>query len=84
MQNLFYSYMARLHQKEDLEFVLRGLTRLLSNPLTRTYLPSSRKRISFVEELLVLTWKLMEANKVCGGGRWGGQAGVAVMPWCGQ
>lgn len=64
MRNLFYSYMARLHQKEDLEFVLQGLTRLLSNPLTRTYLPSSRKRISFVEELLVLTWKLMEANKV--------------------
>lgn len=66
MRNLFYSYVARLHQKEDLEFVLQGLTKLLSNPLARTYLPSSRKRISFVEELLVITWKLMEANKVRG------------------
>lgn len=70
MRNLFYSYVARLHQKEDLEFVLQGLTKLLSNPLARTYLPSSRKRISFVEELLVITWKLMEANKVC---VWGGR-----------
>ena len=65
MQNLFYSYIVRLHQKDDLEFLVIGLTNLLSNPLTRTYLPSSRKKIGCVEELLVLTWKLMEANKVC-------------------
>ena len=65
MKNLFYSYVARLHQKDDLEFIVSGMANLLNNPLTRTYLPSSRKKIFFVEELLVLGWKMMEANKVC-------------------
>lgn len=39
---------------QDYEFVLKGLARLLTNPLTQTYLPNSTKKIQFHQELLVL------------------------------
>uniref|UniRef100_A0A672HVH4 HID1 domain containing b n=1 Tax=Salarias fasciatus TaxID=181472 RepID=A0A672HVH4_SALFA len=53
-ENLFVSYLSRIHREEDLAFVLRGLARLLNNPLVQTYLPRSARRIRFHQELLVL------------------------------
>lgn len=50
---------------QDFDFVLKGLARLLTNPLTQTYLPNSTKKIQFHQELLVLFWKLCDFNKVC-------------------
>lgn len=44
--------------------MLKGLARLLNNPLTQTYLPNSTKKIQFHQELLVLFWKLCDFNKV--------------------
>ncbi|KAG9332160.1 hypothetical protein JZ751_015736 [Albula glossodonta] len=52
-----------LDEQEDLCFILKGLARLLSNPLTQTYLPNSTKKIQFHQELLVLFWKLCDFNK---------------------
>lgn len=49
---------------QDYDFVLKGLARLLSNPLTTTYLPNSTKKIQFHQEMLVLFWKLCDFNKV--------------------
>lgn len=49
---------------QDYDFVLKGLARLLTNPLTQTYLPNSTKKIQFHQELLVLFWKLCDFNKV--------------------
>lgn len=49
---------------QDFDFVLKGLARLLTNPLTQTYLPNSTKKIQFHQELLVLFWKLCDFNKV--------------------
>lgn len=49
---------------QDFDFVLKGLARLLNNPLTQTYLPNSTKKIQFHQELLVLFWKLCDFNKV--------------------
>lgn len=48
---------------QDFDFVLKGLARLLTNPLTQTYLPNSTKKIQFHQELLVLFWKLCDFNK---------------------
>lgn len=50
--------------RQDFDFVLKGLARLLTNPLTQTYLPNSTKKIQFHQELLVLFWKLCDFNKV--------------------
>ncbi|KAI1886428.1 hypothetical protein AGOR_G00195660 [Albula goreensis] len=61
--NLFVNYLSRIHREEDLCFILKGLARLLSNPLTQTYLPNSTKKIQFHQELLVLFWKLCDFNK---------------------
>lgn len=49
---------------QDFYFILKGITRLLNNPLTQTYLPGSCKKIQFHQELLVLFWKMCDINKV--------------------
>ncbi|XP_073956696.1 protein HID1-like [Choristoneura fumiferana] len=61
--NLFINYLSRIHRDEDFAFVLRGVTRLLNNPLAQTYLPNSAKRVSLHQELLVLFWKMCDYNK---------------------
>ena len=43
--NLFINYLSRIHRDEDFQFILSGLTRLLMNPLTQTYLPGSQKKV---------------------------------------
>lgn len=62
-ENLFINYLSRIHREEDFSFVLRGFTRLLNNPLMRTYLPHSAKRIACHQELLVFFWKMCDYNK---------------------
>ncbi|XP_034049903.1 protein HID1-like isoform X2 [Thalassophryne amazonica] len=61
--NLFVNYLSRIHREEDLSFILKGLARLLNNPLVQTYLPHSAKKIQFHQELLILFWKLCDFNK---------------------
>lgn len=61
--NLFINYISRIHREEDFEFLLKGFTRLLNNPLQQSYIPNSNKRIQFHQELLVLFWKLCDYNK---------------------
>ena len=45
--NLFLNYLSRIHRDEDFQFVLKGITRLLMNPLVQTYLPHSQRKIQF-------------------------------------
>ena len=61
--NLFLNYLSRIHREEDFAFVLRGVTRLLMNPLAHTYLPHSQRKVDFHQELLILFWKCCEHNK---------------------
>jgi hypothetical protein len=65
LSNLFIAYLSRLHQAEDLEFLINGLTKLIANPLhqTQTYLPSSTKKIYFTEILYILLWKMISFNQ---------------------
>ncbi|XP_066602594.1 protein HID1-like, partial [Prorops nasuta] len=61
--NLFINYLSRIHRDEDFHFVLKGITRLLNNPLMQTYLPNSTKKVHFHQELLVFFWKMCDYNK---------------------
>ncbi|KAL7372596.1 hypothetical protein ABVT39_019033 [Epinephelus coioides] len=61
--NLFVNYLSRIHREEDLSFILKGLARLMNNPLIQTYLPRSTKKIQFHQELLILFWKFCDFNK---------------------
>lgn len=65
VQNFFVNYLSRIHRENDFEFVLRGISRLLNNPLQSSYLPNSTKKVAFHQELLVLLWKCCEYNQVC-------------------
>lgn len=47
-----------------MSFILKGLARLMNNPLVQTYLPHSAKKIQFHQELLILFWKFCDYNKV--------------------
>ncbi|KAK5641437.1 hypothetical protein RI129_009984 [Pyrocoelia pectoralis] len=61
--NLFINYLSRIHRDEDFQFILRGVTRLLNNPLVQTYLPNSTKKVYFHQELLIFFWKMCDYNK---------------------
>ncbi|XP_049873656.1 protein HID1 [Pectinophora gossypiella] len=61
--NLFINYLSRIHRDEDFQLILRGVTRLLNNPLQQTYLPNSNKKVLLHQELLVLFWKMCDYNK---------------------
>ncbi|KAF5306255.1 hypothetical protein FQA39_LY08953 [Lamprigera yunnana] len=61
--NLFINYLSRIHRDEDFHFILRGVTRLLNNPLVQTYLPNSTKKVYFHQELLIFFWKMCDYNK---------------------
>ncbi|KAB7502245.1 Protein HID1 [Armadillidium nasatum] len=62
--NLFINYLSRIHREEDFAFVLKGFTKLLTNPLQQTYLPHSAKKVNFHQELFVFLWKFCDYNKV--------------------
>ncbi|KAG4070146.1 hypothetical protein HA402_013389 [Bradysia odoriphaga] len=61
--NLFINYLSRVHRDEDFQFILKGITRLLNNPLVQSYLPNSTKRLHCHQELLVFFWKICDYNK---------------------
>ncbi|XP_057681874.1 protein HID1-like isoform X2 [Corythoichthys intestinalis] len=62
-ENQFVNFLSRIHREEDLSFILKGMSRLLNNPLVQTYLPNSSQKIGFHQELLVLFWKICHFNK---------------------
>lgn len=63
VDNLFINYLSRIHRDEDFHFILKGVTRLLNNPLMQSYLPNSTKRLHCHQELLVFFWKIADYNK---------------------
>ena len=64
VDNFFIHYLSRIHREDDFEFMLRGMTRLLNNPLQSSYLPNSVKKVTFHQELLIFLWKCCEYNQV--------------------
>eukprot|EP00668_Euglena_longa_P001088 GGOE01001299.1.p1 GENE.GGOE01001299.1~~GGOE01001299.1.p1 ORF type:complete len:742 (+),score=157.12 GGOE01001299.1:31-2226(+) len=64
-RHAFWSVLHQLSKEDDLRFLFNALTRLLSNHLeaASTLLPLSQKQINCHAELLLLLWKLIEANE---------------------
>lgn len=65
-ENAFRYYMSRLHRKQDFEFLMNGIHRLLINPMTsvNTYLPGSTKRVGCYIDVMMMCWRLIETNTV--------------------
>ena len=65
-ENAFRHYMSKLHRKQDFQFLMDGVYRLLTNPMTalNTYLPGSTKRVGCYVDVLMLSWRLIETNPV--------------------
>ncbi|KAG0361486.1 hypothetical protein BG005_008218 [Podila minutissima] len=64
-KNQFRYYLSRLHREQDFQFLIDGIYRILSNPMTAssTYLPGSTKHVKYHHETLILCWKTLELNK---------------------
>lgn len=65
-ENAFRYYMSKLHRKQDFEFLMNGIHRLLINPMTavNTYLPGSTKRVGCYIDVMMMCWRLIETNSV--------------------
>ncbi|KAG0034746.1 hypothetical protein BGZ81_003444 [Podila clonocystis] len=65
-KNQFRYYLSRLHREQDFQFLIDGIYRILSNPMTAssTYLPGSTKHVKYHHETLILCWKTLELNKI--------------------
>ncbi|CEP09657.1 hypothetical protein [Parasitella parasitica] len=63
-ENAFRHYMSKLHRDQDFKFLMDGIYRLLSNPMTAvsTYLPGSTKRVGCFVNVMMMCWKLLEIN----------------------
>ncbi|KAI8642448.1 high-temperature-induced dauer-formation protein-domain-containing protein [Parasitella parasitica] len=63
-ENAFRHYMSKLHRDQDFKFLMDGIYRLLSNPMTAvsTYLPGSTKRVGCFVNVMMMCWKLLETN----------------------
>ncbi|CAO3638685.1 unnamed protein product [Mucor hiemalis] len=63
-ENAFRHYMSKLHRKQDFEFLMDGIQRLLANPMTavNTYLPGSTKRVGCYIDVMMVCWRLLETN----------------------
>ncbi|KAI9477817.1 MAG: high-temperature-induced dauer-formation protein-domain-containing protein [Benjaminiella poitrasii] len=64
LDNAFRVYMSKLHRPQDFEFLMNGMHRLLTNPMTavNTYLPGSTKRTNCYIDVMMLCWRLIETN----------------------
>ncbi|KAK2858532.1 hypothetical protein FQN49_004635 [Arthroderma sp. PD_2] len=64
-KNYYRHFLGRLHQPQDFQFLVEGMTRILHQPMqaTSSYLPGSQKSIKWAPEMLMLFWELVQCNK---------------------
>ncbi|TKA79901.1 hypothetical protein B0A49_01103 [Cryomyces minteri] len=64
-KNSYRHFLGRLHRPQDFQFIVDGMTRILSQPLqaTSTYLPGSQKSLTWAPEMLMLFWEALQCNK---------------------
>lgn len=64
-KNIFRYLCGKIHKAEDLQFIADSLAKMLSQPIhaSYTYLPGSQLEISWIPELTMLFWDLIQCNK---------------------
>ncbi|KAM5453585.1 hypothetical protein MaudCBS49596_002788 [Microsporum audouinii] len=64
-KNYYRHFLGRLHQPQDFQFLVEGMTRILNQPMqaTSSYLPGSQKSIKWAPEMLMLFWEMVQCNK---------------------
>ncbi|QUC22711.1 uncharacterized protein UV8b_06952 [Ustilaginoidea virens] len=65
LKNYYRHFLGRLHRPQDFQFIVDGMSRILSQPLTEksSYLPGSQASSSFAPEILMLFWETTQSNK---------------------
>ncbi|KAH7345069.1 high-temperature-induced dauer-formation protein-domain-containing protein [Rhizoctonia solani] len=63
--NAFRYSVAKLHRASDFEFIFYGILAILEQNMVASHglLPGSRKGISYLVELYVLLWKMLDLNR---------------------
>lgn len=64
-ENAFRYFLAKLHRKDDLAFVLNGILAILEEHTAtmNNYLPGSKKPVPYLLEAYMLLWRLVDLNK---------------------
>ncbi|EFR00905.1 hypothetical protein MGYG_03908 [Nannizzia gypsea CBS 118893] len=64
-KNYYRHFLGRLHQPQDFQFLVEGMTRILNQPMqaTSSYLPGSQKSVKWAPEMLMLFWEMVQCNK---------------------
>ncbi|EER27733.1 hypothetical protein D8B26_006164 [Coccidioides posadasii str. Silveira] len=64
-KNYYRHFFGRLHQPQDFQFLVDGMTRILNQPMqaTSSYLPGSQKSVKWAPEMMILFWEALQCNK---------------------
>lgn len=64
-KNFYRHFLGRLHRPQDFQFIVDGMSRILSQPLQEktSYLPGSQTSGNFAPEILMLFWETTQCNK---------------------
>ncbi|RDA87688.1 hypothetical protein CP532_3787 [Ophiocordyceps camponoti-leonardi (nom. inval.)] len=64
-KNYYRHFLGRLHRPQDFQFIVDGISRILSQPLQdkTSYLPGSQASSNLTPEMLILFWELTQCNK---------------------
>lgn len=64
-KNFYRHFLGRLHRPQDFQFIVDGMSRILSQPLQEktSYLPGAQASGNFAPEMLMLFWDMTQCNK---------------------
>lgn len=64
-KNYYRHFLGRLHRPQDFQFLVDGMTRILSPPLqaNSSYIPGAQSSVRFAPETLMLFWEVTQCNK---------------------
>lgn len=64
-KNFYRHFLGRLHRPQDFQFIVDGMSRILSQPLQEktSYLPGTHTATNFAPEILMLFWEMTQCNK---------------------
>lgn len=64
-KNFYRHFLGRLHRPQDFQFIVDGVSRILTQPLQdkTSYLPGTHTSINLSAEMLMLFWEMIQCNK---------------------